>query len=171
MLPAAANCRGCRLRDRELRILKDCLRQRDADSARVQRRCARLKKDNDRLRAALDEAHRQSHRQANPFRRHTHKKRKKKPGRRRGHKPTCGPRPRLSKSIASSTSPAHAAPIVTSNWSTRKPSSSIRPICRPSCPSSCKAPPNPFKGLPSFHGFPRFCENLALTANAHTIHT
>jgi len=93
MLPPAGNCRGCRLRDRELRVLQDCLRQRNADSARLQRRCARLKKDNDRLRAALDEAQRQSHRQANPFRRRTHKKRKKKPGRRQGHQANLRPTP------------------------------------------------------------------------------
>ena len=93
MFPPARNCRGCRLRDRELQVLQDCLRQRNTDSARLQRRCARLKKDNDRLRAALDEAQRQSHRQANPFRRRTHKKRKKKPGRRQGHQANLRPTP------------------------------------------------------------------------------
>lgn len=93
MFPPAGNCRGCRLRDRQIRILQDRVQQRDADSARLERRCARLKKDNNRLRAALDESQRQSYRQANPFRRRKHKKRKKKPGRRRGHKANVRPTP------------------------------------------------------------------------------
>jgi transposase len=93
MLPPAGTCRGCWLRDRELRLLQEKLRQDDTELARVRRRCARLKKDNDRLRAALDEAQRQTHRQANPFRRRKHKKRKKKPGRRCGHPANLRPTP------------------------------------------------------------------------------
>lgn len=93
MLPPAAKCHGCSLRDREIRCLQERLRQRDTDLARLERRCARLKKDNNRLRAELDETRRQSHRQANPFRRRKHKKRKKKPGQRPGHEAKLRPTP------------------------------------------------------------------------------
>jgi len=93
MFPPAGNCGGCRLRDREIAVLRQRLQQHDADLARLQRRCARLKKDSDRLRFQLDEAQRQPHRQANAFRRHTLKKRKKKPGRRRGHRADLRPTP------------------------------------------------------------------------------
>jgi transposase len=93
MFPPAGKCRGCRLRDRELLVLRQQLQQRDAEGARLQRRCARLKKDNDRLRQQLDEAQRLPHRQANAFRRRTLKKRKKKPGRRPGHPAELRPTP------------------------------------------------------------------------------
>lgn len=93
MLPLTGNCRGCRLRDRDIRILQQCLAQLEIDNARLQRRCAKLKNDNHRLRQELDEAQRQAHRQASPFRRRERKQRCKKPGRRQGHKPELRPTP------------------------------------------------------------------------------
>lgn len=93
MLPFAGNCRGCRLRDRELGLLQQRLEQLEKDNARLQRRCTKLKKDNCRLRRQLDEAQRHGHRQANPFRRRHLKKRKKKPGRRPGHQANLRPTP------------------------------------------------------------------------------
>jgi transposase len=67
--------------------------QRDREIARLQRRLAKLKNDNRRLRQQLDEAQRQAHRQTAPFRRRHSKKRKKKPGRRPGHAPANRPTP------------------------------------------------------------------------------
>jgi transposase len=64
------------------------------ENLRLQRRLARLKKHNDCLRAELDEAQRQAHRQASPFRRKKLKKRKRKPGRRRGHDANLRPTPK-----------------------------------------------------------------------------
>jgi transposase len=93
MLPLAGNCRGCRLREREIRSLQQCLGQLQADNVRLERRCAKLKNDNRRLRQQLDEAQRQSHRQASPFRRRERKARCKRPGRRRGHKADLRPTP------------------------------------------------------------------------------
>lgn len=93
MLPLAGNCRGCQLRDRQIRSLQQSLGQVHKDNARLERRCAKLKNDNRRLRRELDEAQRQAHRQANPFRRKRLKKRKKKPGRKKGHEANLRPTP------------------------------------------------------------------------------
>ncbi len=93
MFPPVGNCRGCRLRQRELARLRQQLDQSQQDNRRLQRRLAKLKKDNDRLRRELDEARRQPHRQAGHFRRAKLKKRKKKPGRPKGHKPELRPTP------------------------------------------------------------------------------
>lgn len=65
------SCRGCQERDREI--------------ARLRERLEQLEKDQLRLREQLGEAQRQTQRQAAPFRRRELKKRKKKPGRRKGH--------------------------------------------------------------------------------------
>lgn len=91
----AGHCPTCRLRDGEWQLLHERLRSLEAEVARLQKRCARLKKDNDRLRAALDEARRLPHRQAHPFRRRSHKhpEEKKKPGRRPGHPADLRPTP------------------------------------------------------------------------------
>jgi hypothetical protein len=78
MLPPVGNCRGCRLRQRELARLRDQLDQLENDNHRLQRRLAKLKVDQDRLRQELDEARRQPHRQAGHFRRSQLKRRKKK---------------------------------------------------------------------------------------------
>jgi transposase len=94
MLAPAGNCSGCRACNREIARLRQRLDQLQQDNARLQRRLVRLKKDNDRLRAQLDEIRRESHRQASPFRRHKLKKRKKKPGRRRGHVADLRPTPK-----------------------------------------------------------------------------
>jgi hypothetical protein len=51
--------------------------QLENDNPRLERRLAKLKGDNDRLRQQLDEARRQPHRQAGHFRRSTLKRRKK----------------------------------------------------------------------------------------------
>ena len=64
MLPPAGSCRGCRSRDQDIQILQAYIDKLEADNARLNRRCARLKKDNQRLRSELDEAQRQPHRQA-----------------------------------------------------------------------------------------------------------
>lgn len=93
MLAHAGNCRGCALRDREIKRLQEHLAQRDADIARLKRRCAKLKNDNRRLRRQLDEVQRQAHRQASPFRRRQRKPRPKKPGRPKGHKAAGRPTP------------------------------------------------------------------------------
>jgi transposase len=91
---AAGHCAGCRARDRLLAQLRQQIAEMQEDYRRLQRRLARIKKDNDRLRAELDEMRRQSHRQANPFCRAKLKKRKKKPGRRRGHAANLRPTPK-----------------------------------------------------------------------------
>ena len=93
MLPPTGNCRGCRLRDRDIQLLQDYIERLETDSVRLQRRCARLKKDNQRLRSELDEAQRQPHRQAGVFRRGKLKKRRKKAGRRKGHTADLRPTP------------------------------------------------------------------------------
>jgi transposase len=93
MFPPAGRCSGCRLRDRALARLHERVAQLERDTARLQRRLAGLKKDNDHLRHELDEARRQTHRQAGRFRRTKLTKRKKKPGRRRGHAPALRPTP------------------------------------------------------------------------------
>ena len=93
MLPPVGSCRGCRLRQRELTQLLQCLEQLERDNQRLERRLARIKKDNDRLRHELEETRRQGHRQAGRFRRRQLKQRKKKPGRKPGHKPALRPTP------------------------------------------------------------------------------
>jgi transposase len=86
-------CRGCARRDRDFRRLQQRLAELEKEVARLNRRCARLKKDNQRLRKELDEERRNGHRQAGPFRRRKLKKRKKKPGRPKGHPPELRPTP------------------------------------------------------------------------------
>ena len=93
MLPPTGNCRGCRLRDADIQLLQEYIAQLESENTRLQRRCSRLKKDNQRLRSALDEARRQPHRQAGAFRRGKLKKRRKKPGRRKGHQAAFRPTP------------------------------------------------------------------------------
>ncbi len=94
VLPLSGRCSGCRARDRLLAQLRQQVAELQQDQARLQRRLAKLKMHNDRLRGELDEAHRQAHRQASPFRRQKLKKRKKKPGRRRGHDADLRPTPK-----------------------------------------------------------------------------
>ena len=93
MLPPVGDCPGCRARQRELWQLRQQLDQLQGENQRLQRRTAKLKKDNERLRQELDEIRRQRHRQAGHFRRRKLKTRKKKPGRKRGHKPDLRPTP------------------------------------------------------------------------------
>jgi transposase len=93
MLPLAGNCRGCRLRDRVIARLQQRLDQLEKDNRRLERRLALLEKDNRRLRQELAETRRQLHRQANPFRRRQLKKRRKKPGRKPGHRADLRPTP------------------------------------------------------------------------------
>ncbi len=93
MLPPVGSCRGCRLRQRELTRLRQQLEQAERANHRLQRRLARLKKDNDQLRDHLEQARRQAHRQAGHFRRRKLKKRKKKPGRKPGHPANLRPTP------------------------------------------------------------------------------
>jgi transposase len=93
MLPSVGNCRGCRLRQRELDRLWQEIAQLKNEVRQMRRRVTLLKKDNRRLRLELDEVRRQPHRQAGHFRRSKLKKRKKKSGRRRGHKGEFRPIP------------------------------------------------------------------------------
>ena len=93
MLPSAGNCRGCRLREREIQRLQQALDRLHQDVDRLERRCAKLKNANRQLRQELDEAHRKTHRQAHPFRRRCRKKRCKKPGRPKGHPADLRPTP------------------------------------------------------------------------------
>jgi transposase len=93
MLPPVGSCRGCRLRQRKLTQLRQCLEQLERDNQRLERRLARVKKDNDRLRLELEEVRRHGHRQAGHFRRRKLKKRKKKPGRKPGHTGNFRPTP------------------------------------------------------------------------------
>jgi transposase len=81
------------MRQRELARLQDQLDQMANDNRRQEHRLAKLKKDNDRLRQELDDARRQPHRQAGHFRRSKLKRRKKKSGRRPGHKAELRPIP------------------------------------------------------------------------------
>jgi len=142
VLDAAGRCAGCRARDRLLAQLRQQVAELQEDCRRLQRRLARIKKDNDRLRAELDEMRRQAHRQANPFRRSKLKKRKKKPGRRRGQAgaearpPPCALRPSPSILIGSSTCRVACVLIAVSSWSIQARWCSIKPTCRPLCPSS-----------------------------------
>jgi transposase len=80
-MPPAAHCTRCRALER----LQQRLDRLEKDNARLQRRVAKLKQDNVRLRKELDETRRQTHRQANPFRRRKLKEPKKNPGRHPGH--------------------------------------------------------------------------------------
>src|SRR5271170_595931 len=93
MLPPIGNCRGCRLRQRELDHLRQESAQWKSEVRQLRRRVTLLKKDNRRLRKQLDEARRQPHRQAGHFRRNKLKERKKKPGRKRGHQGEVRPTP------------------------------------------------------------------------------
>jgi hypothetical protein len=81
------------MRQRELARLRDQVDQLANDHRRQEHRLAKLKKDNDRLRQELDEARRLPHRQAGHFRRSKLKRRKKKSGRRPGHKAELRPTP------------------------------------------------------------------------------
>jgi transposase len=93
MLPPAGNCRGCRLRDREIARLQQRVAQLEADNRRLERRLALLEKECRRLRQELAQTRRQTQRQAAPFRRRQLKKRRKKPGRPKGHPPAQRPVP------------------------------------------------------------------------------
>jgi transposase len=93
MLAPSPACSRCRHFERENQRLHQRIDRLEADLHRLNRRVARLKKDNTRLRRELDEAQRQSHRQAGTFRRRHLKKRKKKPGRRKGHPAEARPTP------------------------------------------------------------------------------
>jgi len=93
MLLPTGTCSGCRARNREIARLQQQFDEFKRDNARLQRRVSKLKKDNDKLRAQLDEVQRAAHRQANPFRREKLKKRKKKPGRKKGHAGDFRPTP------------------------------------------------------------------------------
>jgi transposase len=93
LMPPAANCHGCRQRDRLIRQLQQQIAQLHKDDQRSQRRLARLKKDNQRLRHQLDEARRQPQRQAAKFRRRHLKEKPKKAGRPKGHPAELRPTP------------------------------------------------------------------------------
>ena len=64
----------------------DC-QERDREIARLRQRNSELEQENQRLRETLATARQVAKRQAAPFRRVKLKKRKKKPGRRKGHLP------------------------------------------------------------------------------------
>jgi transposase len=93
MLSSPGNCYGCRQRDLLIRQLCQQITQLQKDEQRAQRRLARLKKDNERLRHEIDELQRQPHRQAARFRRRHLKKRHKKAGRPKGHPAELRPTP------------------------------------------------------------------------------
>jgi transposase len=73
------SCTGCQERDREI--------------ARLRHKIGELEQDKQRLGEELATARRESNRQAAPFRREELKKRKKKPGRRKGHPAANRPTP------------------------------------------------------------------------------
>jgi transposase len=79
MLLPVAICPGCRQRDREI--------------TRLQQRLTQLENDHQQLRQQLDQAHREQHRQTGKFRRRRLKKRRNKPGRKRGHPAALRPIP------------------------------------------------------------------------------
>jgi hypothetical protein len=83
----------CRSRDRLIQQLQQRIARLEDENRRSQRRLAKLKKDNERLRRELDEARRQPQRQAARFRRRHLKKRRKKPGRKKGHPAQFRPTP------------------------------------------------------------------------------
>jgi transposase len=93
MLAPSSACPQCRRLQRENQRLHERIDRLEADLRRLNRRVAKLKKDNTSLRHELDEARRQPHRQAGAFRRRHLKKRKKKPGRRKGHLAEARPTP------------------------------------------------------------------------------
>jgi len=72
-------CRGCQ--------------QRDLEIARLRQQISGLETENLRLREQLAQAEREAHRQTAPFRRRKLHKRKKKPGRRKGHPAANRPTP------------------------------------------------------------------------------
>jgi transposase len=88
------SCKPCRERDREIARLRQenselshentALRQ---ENSSLRQENTTLKQENHRLREELARARREANRQAAPFRRPELKKRKKKPGRRKGHQP------------------------------------------------------------------------------------
>lgn len=79
MSTSTSSCAGCR--------------QRDARLEKLECRLAEVEADNARLRQVLDERTREQARQANRFRRRNLKKRRKKPGRKRGHPAATRPTP------------------------------------------------------------------------------
>jgi transposase len=96
-----ALCAGCQERRRELRHLRRRLalltEEQQAlqhENRRLVRRLAKLELQNRELRQRLDEARRQQHRQAHPFRRQkTRTGKPKKSGRTKGHAPALRPVP------------------------------------------------------------------------------
>src|SRR5262249_49364942 len=101
MASDSALCAGCQERDRELRhlrrrlaLLTDPQQSLQHETRRRARRLAKLELRNRELRQPLDEARRQQHRQAHPFRRRkTNTGKPKKPGRPKGHLPALRPVP------------------------------------------------------------------------------
>jgi transposase len=94
------SCKSCNERDREIARLRqeNSELKRDnnelkQENGQVKRENGQLKHENLRLREELATARRETNRQAAPFRRDKLKKRKKKPGRRKGHAPAHRPPP------------------------------------------------------------------------------
>jgi transposase len=101
MASGRASCSGCQERDREILHLRRRLallnqehQSLQRENERLVRRMAKVERQNRELRQRLDEARREQHRQAHPFRREkTQPGKPKKPGRRKGHPPALRPAP------------------------------------------------------------------------------
>jgi transposase len=79
------SCKSCQDRGRQIAVLQQENQELKRENANLVQEIGQLKQDNQRLREELSTARREANRQATPFRREKLKKRKKKPGRRKGH--------------------------------------------------------------------------------------
>lgn len=86
-------CPRCQQRQQDSDRLQAELGKRDREIQRLQGRVAELEDENLRLRQKVEQLERAAHRQTGRFRRRQLKKRKKKPGRRKGHPPANRPTP------------------------------------------------------------------------------
>lgn len=93
MILRNGTCPRCQQRQQDIDRLQAELGQRDRACQRLQGRVADLENENLRLRQKVEQLEREAHRQTGRFRRRQLKKRKKKPGRRMGHKADLRPTP------------------------------------------------------------------------------
>jgi transposase len=92
ILPPGA-CPRCRQREQDIDRLQAELGERNWEIERLQGRVAELEDETFRLRQKVEQLERDAHRQAGPFRRRKQNKRRKRAGRRKGHKANLRPIP------------------------------------------------------------------------------
>src|SRR5580704_2860563 len=87
------SCRTCEQRSADLVRLREQNSELERENKQLEQENYQLRQENHRLRGELATARRETNRQAAPFRRAKLKKRKRKPGRRKGHAPANRPTP------------------------------------------------------------------------------